>query len=123
LRRAATVLRKIGVDIGFEREGRARTRTIRITAVSADPGPERGGVRPSTPSASSAPTPKSSSANGFAEPKPRTVASDADGRGNGPVETVRANSLKPNGEDSADDADANVPPQSAPGKTGWSARL
>ncbi|MBK8008617.1 MAG: hypothetical protein IPK23_09375 [Rhizobiales bacterium] len=31
LRRAATFLRKIGIDIGFEREGRARTRTIRIT--------------------------------------------------------------------------------------------
>ena len=31
LRRAATFLRKIGIDIGFEREGRARTRMIRIT--------------------------------------------------------------------------------------------
>ena len=31
LRRAATFLRKIGIEIGFEREGRARTRTIRIT--------------------------------------------------------------------------------------------
>ncbi|MBX3552904.1 MAG: hypothetical protein KF697_10625 [Pseudolabrys sp.] len=28
---AATFLRKIGIDIGFEREGRARTRIIRIT--------------------------------------------------------------------------------------------
>ena len=52
LRRAATFLRKIGVETGFEREGRAR---IRITAASADPAPERGGVRPSAPSASSAP--------------------------------------------------------------------
>ena len=32
LRRAATFLRKIGIEIGFEREGRARTRTINITA-------------------------------------------------------------------------------------------
>jgi hypothetical protein len=32
LRRAATFLRKIGIDIGFEREGRART--IRITTAS-----------------------------------------------------------------------------------------
>src|SRR5215470_4124102 len=31
LRRAATFLRKIGIDIDFEREGRARTRMIRIT--------------------------------------------------------------------------------------------
>ena len=33
LRRAATFLRKIGIEIGFEREGRARTRTIRITTI------------------------------------------------------------------------------------------
>ncbi len=31
LRRAATFLRKIGIEIGFDREGRARTRIIRIT--------------------------------------------------------------------------------------------
>ena len=31
LRRAATFLRKIGIEIGFGREGRARTRTINIT--------------------------------------------------------------------------------------------
>jgi hypothetical protein len=123
LRRAATFLRKIGVEIGFEREGRARTRIIRITAASADPMPERDGVRPSAPSASSAPTPKSSSANGFLAPDLRTVANDADGRGNEPVETVRANPLKRNGGDGADDADASGPPQSVPGKKGWSARL
>lgn len=29
MRRAATFLRQIGLDIGFEREGRARTRVIR----------------------------------------------------------------------------------------------
>jgi hypothetical protein len=123
LRRAATFLRKIGVEIGFEREGRARTRIIHITAASADPAPEHGGVRPSAPSAWAAPTPKSSSANGVAAPDLRTVANDADGRGNGPVETVRAKPLKRNREDGADGADANGPPQFAPGKTGWSARL
>jgi hypothetical protein len=123
LRRAATFLRKIGVEMGFEREGRMRTRVIRITAASADPVPERGGVGPSAPSASSAPAPKSSSTNGFVAPDPRTIADDADGRGNEPFETVRANPLKPNGEDGADDADANGPAQSAFGKTGWSARL
>jgi hypothetical protein len=123
LRRAATFLRKIGVDIDFGRQGHARTRIVRITAASADPVPERGGVRPSAPSASSAPTPKSSSANGFDAPNLRTVADDADGPGTEPVETVRANTLNRNGEDGADGADANGPPQSTPGKTGWSARL
>src|SRR6516162_1829499 len=54
LRRAATSLRKIGIEIGFGREGRARTRTIHITAAPALPGPEQAGVLPSAPSASSA---------------------------------------------------------------------
>lgn len=31
VRRAATFLRKVGIDITFDREGRARTRNIRIT--------------------------------------------------------------------------------------------
>ena len=31
LRRAATFLRAIGIEINFEREGRLRTRTINIT--------------------------------------------------------------------------------------------
>jgi hypothetical protein len=33
LRRAATFLRKIGIEIGFVREGRVRTRTINITTI------------------------------------------------------------------------------------------
>ena len=37
LRRAATFLRKIGIEIGFEREGRARTRTIHITTDPSHP--------------------------------------------------------------------------------------
>jgi len=40
LRRAATFLRKIGIDIGFEREGRARTRMIRITTAGEPAAPE-----------------------------------------------------------------------------------
>ncbi len=35
LRRAAPGLRKIGVNLAFDREGRARTRTIHITAEPA----------------------------------------------------------------------------------------
>src|SRR5690606_521847 len=46
LRRAATFLRKVGIEIGFGREGRARTRVIRITA-GEHPLPETGGVQPS----------------------------------------------------------------------------
>ena len=47
LRRAATFLRKIGIEVSFEREGRARTRVIRITAAGAESVPERGGAQPS----------------------------------------------------------------------------
>ena len=50
LRRAATFLRKVGIEIGFVREGRARTRTINITTSAA---PENAGAQPSAPSAPS----------------------------------------------------------------------
>ena len=126
LRRAATFLRKIGIEVSFEREGRARTRIIRITAAGGDPVPERGGVQPSAPSAPSAPRPKSIPDNDFAAPGSRTVASDADGRTSGPADSVRANPLKSREETDADGADANCAAQSEPEKTDsttWRARL
>ena len=47
LRRAATFLRKVGIDIGFEREGRGRARIISITTNPAKPrAEERGRNRP-----------------------------------------------------------------------------
>jgi hypothetical protein len=122
LRRAAPLLRKIGVEIDFEREGRARTRIIRITAPSPTPA-EWDGVEPSAPSAWSTPLPKSKPANDFAPPGLQTVANDADGLGNDPPASVRAKTLNRNGEDGADDADANDPLRSASAKTSWTARL
>lgn len=124
LRRAATFLRKIGIEVSFEREGRARTRIIRITAAGADPLPERGGVQPSAPSVPSAPRPKSIPDNDFAAPDPRTVANDADGRASGPVDSPGANPLKFKDETVADGADANRAAHSGPDKiTSWRARL
>jgi hypothetical protein len=123
LRRAATFLRKIDIEIGFDREGRARTRIIHITAPPNHRVPEQAGERPSTPSASAAPRPKSNPANGFAAPDRRTVANDADGSGGGRITTVRANPFKSNGPTIADGADANHSPHSAPQKAGWTARL
>jgi hypothetical protein len=105
-------------------DGRARTRIINITATQPSAAPEKPGTPPSAPSASSAPTPKSNPANGFSARSLRTVAYDADGSGNGP--TVRANPLETYGETAADGADANIPPQSAPERTGangWRAKL
>jgi len=126
LRRAATFLRKIGIEVLFEREGRARTRIIRITAAGAELVPERGGVQPSAPSAPSAPRPKSVPDNDFAAPDPRTVANDADGCASRKVDSVRANPLKSNCRDDADGADANRAAHSEPEKmaaTSWRARL
>lgn len=44
LRRAAPLLRKIGVDVAFTKEGRARTRIINITAAPPIAAPENVGV-------------------------------------------------------------------------------
>jgi len=127
LRRVAPFLRKIGIEISFGREGRARTRTIHIATT---PTPENTGARPSASSAPSASAPKSNPANGFLAQSLRTVAKDADGGADGSgragISTVRANPLKTNAGTGADGEDANRPPQSAPEKTtapDWRARL
>ena len=78
LRRAATFLRKIGIVVGFEREGRARTRIIRI-ATGPSSAPETRGAQPSASSAPPADRPKTNSGNVFASPGVRTVAAVADG--------------------------------------------
>jgi hypothetical protein len=55
LRRAATFLRKIGIEVGFGREGQARTRTITIVAEPSQPSPANAGTQPSIPSIPSVP--------------------------------------------------------------------
>ena len=115
VRRAATFLRKVGIDITFEREGRARTRTIRIARK-----PERAPARSSTPSASSAPSPEARHNNGFDQDDPRTVGRIADANtGHTEPGTVRNNSSLNNEMAAADDADASSPPHSS----GWRTRL
>jgi hypothetical protein len=126
LRRAATFLRKIGIEIGFGREGRARTRTINITTIPPSATPEKPGTQPSAPSAPSAVPLNVNSASGFASASLRTVAKDADGRGRAVASTVRANPLKNHGETAADGADANITPGSGRGQckgTSWRGRL
>ncbi len=120
LRRAAPFLRKIGIEIGFDREGRARTRIITITTTQNHSAPENNVVRPSAPSASSAPMPKVSPTNGLAAAPLRTIASDADGSAQGHLPIVRANPLISNGVTAADGADANIAPKSAAIKAGTS---
>ena len=127
LRRAATFLRKIGIEIDHIKEGRARTRVILITARGNSGGPDYGGAQPSAPSAH---PPKGNGTNAFAENNRRTVGDVADGKG-GNVgtetgSTVRANPLKAADTNGADAKDANLPSQSGPGNNGhqgWRATL
>jgi hypothetical protein len=122
LRRAATFLRKVGIEISFGREGRARTRTITIVTRAS---PESAGTLPPTPSVSSALAQKSSPGNSFAPGSLRTVAANADGGDHDGNPTVCAKPLKRQAVNGADGADAHRPPQSAPEKptAAWSARL
>jgi len=108
LRRAATFLRKIGIEISYGREGWARARIIHISSGELPP-PEAGGIRSSVSSAPSANQPKCIPANEFASRGLRTVGGDAGGSSNGNASMVRSNPLKPNGETDADGADASHP--------------
>lgn len=123
LRRAATFLRKIGIDIGFEREGRARTRTIRLTTTPKSASPETRGAQPSASSAPPTDRVKARFGNGFASSGLRTVGEFADGPASEAGATVRANPLISHSEADADGADARHPRQSAPENAGWRARL
>ena len=80
LRRAATFLRKIGIEIDHVKEGQARTRIIHIKAGGNSGAPDYRGLQPSAPSASSANSPKGNGTNVFAENNRRTVGDLADAK-------------------------------------------
>lgn len=126
LRRAATFLRKIGVAIEFGREGKARTRTIRIANVSEPlPVPENIRERPSASSTSSGTIERGSLAEGPADTAAPTVGNQADGRSSERSAIVRKPALESGPADDADGADAKQPgsvPQET-GTGGWRARL
>jgi hypothetical protein len=123
LRRAATFLRKTGIETVFEREGRARTRMIRITTTGKPALPETQGTQPSASSAPPADPAKVNSGNGFASPGLRTHGGLADGSTGDDGSAVRTNTLISNAVADADGADARHPCQSAPVNTGWRATL
>jgi hypothetical protein len=122
VRRAATFLRKVGIDISFDREGQARNRIIRISCTS-----DYAGIFASVPSTASAGQGKSARGNGLGGASLRTVTRPADAnRGKADANTqpadrltVREKPLKTNDLDAADAADANIPPQSG----GWRTRI
>jgi hypothetical protein len=121
LRRSATFLRKIGIEISYFRENsRARTRMISITTIPSKVAQENGGA----PSSASSATPQTiNPANGFTFDEMRTVGDPADGRHSDPIPIVRTKPLKLNGTTGADAADANYPAQSVAEKTVWRGRL
>jgi hypothetical protein len=107
LRRAATFLRKIGIDIEFRKEGRARTRMIYIRATPSITPPEHRGARPSASSASLASASISAAKGG----PPAGDSAMAD------TATIRDNSSQISTETAADGADANCSPESGPEKS------
>lgn len=123
LRRAATFLRKVGIDIGFEREGRARTRVIHLAVAGRPAGPETQGAEPSASSAPSVDPMKPNDGNGFEDRRLRTVGDPADGATGELGATVRANPLMLIAETAADGVDDVCSSQSAPENTSWRARL
>ena len=115
VRRAATFLRKVGINIAFDKEGRARTRIIRISCVADDTG-----AAPSRPSAPSAKMVDVAYGKGSKAAGVRTVSPPADANGEsagGP--TVRENSLFPADADDTDGTDAKFRNQSG----GWRALI
>jgi hypothetical protein len=119
LRRAATFLRKIGIEVGFKKEGRARTRIVHITAST----PAHASALPSAPSAQPASGANVTNVIDFPANPLRTVAGDEDANG---APTVCANSLENALGNAADDADARSASQSVAGGTrtpGWSGRV
>jgi hypothetical protein len=110
LRRAAPNLRRIGIDVDFDRKGHGRERTITVRVVV----PGNVGAQPSAQSASSAvrengPDNKTLGSNGG-----RTQSAPADAT---PIPadatvsaTVRPKPLKTKVADGADDEDAKIPP-------------
>ena len=121
MRRAASFLRKVGIEVVFKKEGNTRRRIIEITSTQPLPRQKTPGRnrphRPHRPRQRRNPT-----YNGSAAAPPRTAAHNAEC--SAPI--VRANPLKSNGGNAADGADANFSTQSAQGKVrelGWRARL
>ena len=115
LRRVITFLRKVGIDFVFTKEGRARTRIIRISA-----SPENAGIEPSSPSAPSADRGGRAWGNGSCATPLRTVPQPADAN-DGPADraTVRDNASESGAADAADGADAKIAPHSG----SWRARV
>jgi hypothetical protein len=119
LRRAATFLRKVGIEVEFGgREGKARNRIISIVVA-----PESGAMQPSAPSAPAAPLPQLNPDNRCEDSAGRTVAQYA---GTSSAQIALANPLRDHEEDEADGVDEKAPLESGSRgvpMTGWRGRI
>jgi hypothetical protein len=107
IRRAATFLRKIGIEFSFTKKGRNRDRVVCITKTEKAP------ELPSAQSAPSAIEEKPTPVNDLADSDMRTVLRTvADDHGAIVRTTVRSKSLNTKAADDADDADDLLPPLS-----------
>jgi hypothetical protein len=97
VRRAATFLRKVGIDVSFSREGPTRKRTIHVVAVRGLP-TENGGARSSAPAGPSASIVTTTITKEIAAPAAIQAAKGADGVADGyrprSLLVARANALK-----------------------------
>nr|QIO37294.1 hypothetical protein HAP40_19310 [Bradyrhizobium sp. 1(2017)] len=127
LRRIATFLRKVGIDIDFKKaKARARTRTIIITKMQTSSASEMPPETSSATSASSDSSGKAADGRDFSTWSERTQNDDADDVNPRQVPIVRDNSLQNNAADALDAADATFSSESEfeeTGTPGWSARL
>jgi hypothetical protein len=124
LRRAAASLRKVGVEVTFDRaENRARSRTIRVTSQASDSSAEKGEKSSSPLSTSSAPLMTPSEINDLPKIGPDDPADDADDPAAKIVRNiVRSNPLKSLALDNADGADDLLRPSTAAEKR-WSVKI
>lgn len=127
LRRAATFLRKVGIEITFSKsKSRSRERIITVTVIAGSRSPEYEGAGPSASSARSASPIDPAPANDFEAHDTWTVAGQADAGVCRSDPTVRANLRRNRVGNGSDGTDANSPPQSGSNDNesdGWSVRL
>jgi hypothetical protein len=112
LRRAATFLRKIGLEINFQRKGQAGHRIIHIAMAQPFAAPETAVKQPSVPSASSAASPNSVRIDVLSGIDPPTVVDEAGDQAGESGRTVSGNPLKAGTAADADGTDANSASQS-----------
>lgn len=120
LRRAATFLRKIGIDVTFHREGHSRNRIICIKTspgTTVAPSDVESAEPASATSALSALTPKSSNVAPIPTAGMRTQNQRADAGGRRPPTVVRTDAAETGAADDADDADADGATEPAPART------